>query len=75
MEGMEFNGSCLKQDRVTYKHGKIVNIYIIYEISKNFNISNCPTLGNCLFGAVSLTKKADIDQYKYSGYGIGFDRK
>ena len=30
---------------------------------------------NCLFGAVSLTKHVDIDQYKYSGYGIGFDRK
>ena len=30
---------------------------------------------NCLFGAVSLTKIADIDQCKYSGYGIGFDRK
>ena len=28
-----------------------------------------------MFGAVSLTKNADIDQYKYSGYGIGFDRK
>ena len=26
-------------------------------------------------GAVSLTKNADIDQYKYFGYGIGFDRK
>ena len=22
-----------------------------------------------------MTKNADIDQYKYSGYGIGFDRK
>ena len=30
---------------------------------------------NCLFGAVSLTKHTDIDQYKYSGYGIGFDRR
>ena len=28
-----------------------------------------------MFGAVSLTKQADVDQYKYSGYGIGFDRK
>ena len=28
-----------------------------------------------MFGAVSLTKHPDIDQYKYSGYGIGFDRK
>ena len=27
-----------------------------------------------LFGAVSFTKNADIDKYKYSGYGIGFDR-
>ena len=28
-----------------------------------------------MFGAVSLTKHADVDQYKYSRYGIGFDRK
>ena len=71
----EFNGSCLKQDKVTYNHGKIVNIYIVYEISKNYSISTYPTLENCLFGAVSLTKNADIDQYKYFGYCIGFDRK
>ena len=31
------------------------------------------TLGNSLFGAVKLTKNADFDKYKYSGYGIGFD--
>ena len=71
----EFNGSCLKQDKVTYYYGKLVNIYTVYEISKNYSISSYPTLENCLFGAVSLTKNADIDQYKYSGYGIGFDRK
>ena len=28
-----------------------------------------------MFGAVSLTKHVDIDQYKYSGYGIEFDKK
>ena len=28
---------------------------------------------NALFGAVKLTKNADIDNYKYSGYIIGFD--
>ena len=72
---VEFNGSCLKQDKVTCNHGAILNIYIVYEISKNDNISSYPTLENCLFGAVSLTKNPDIDQYKYSGYGIGFDRK
>ena len=71
---VEFNGSCLKQSKITYTHGKIVNIYIFYETSKNNNISNYPSLENCLFGAVSLTRNADIDRYGYSGYGIGFDR-
>ena len=28
-----------------------------------------------MFGAVRLTKNVDIDENKYSGYGIGFDRK
>ena len=75
---VKFNGSCLKQDKATYNHGTIVNIYIVYEISKNYNISSYPTLENCLFGAVSLithVTHVDIDQYKYYGYGIGFDRK
>ena len=36
---------------------------------------NDPTLKNCLFGAVTLTKNTDIDKYKYSGYGIGIDRR
>ena len=27
-----------------------------------------------MFGAVSLTKHVNVDRYKYSGYGIGFDR-
>ena len=29
----------------------------------------------CLFGAVKLTKNSDIDKYKYSGYGLGFDSR
>ena len=65
----------LKQDKITYTPGKTVNIYIVYEISKNFNINSYPTLENCLSGAVSLTKNNDIDKYNYSGYGIGFDKK
>ena len=71
---VEFSGSCLKQDKVTFNHGKIVNIYIVYEISKSINISDYPILENCLFGPVSLRKNADIDRHGYSGYGIGFDR-
>ena len=71
---VKFNGSCLKQEKATYSHETIANIYIVYEISKKYN-SSYPTLENSLFGVVSLTKHADIDQYKYSRYGIGFDRK
>ena len=29
---------------------------------------------NCLFGAFSITKNADIDKNRYPGYGIGFDK-
>ena len=28
-----------------------------------------------MFSAVKLSKHVDVDQYKYLGYGIGFDRK
>ena len=70
---VKFTGSCLKQPKISYTHGKVVNIYIVYELNKIYT-KTTPTLVNCLFGAVSLTKNADIDKYKYSGYGIGFYR-
>ena len=71
-----FTGSCLKQsNKLTYTHGKIVNIYIVYELSASSSNVNDPTLKNCLFGAVTLTKNADINKYRYSGYGMGFDRR
>ena len=63
----------MKQDKVTFNHGKVVNIYIVYEISRSINISDYPTLENCLFGVVTLTKNTDISKYKYSGYENGFD--
>ena len=72
---VKFSGDCLKQEKITFNHRKTVNIYIVYEIEKSVNISSYPTLVNCLFGAVRLTKHVDVDQYKYVGYGIGFDRK
>ena len=70
---LEFRESCLKQDKSTFNHGKIANIYIVYELDKTY-VKTHPTLVNCLFGAVSITKNADTDKNKYSGYGIGFDR-
>ena len=71
---VRFSGTCLKQDKITYNHGKIVSIYIVYEINKKDNTSSDSALENCLFGVASLTKNADIDKYKYPGYEIGFDR-
>ena len=73
---VKFTGSCLKQsNKLTYTHGKEVNIYIIYELGASSSDVNDSTLKNCLFDAVTLTKNADIDKYGYSGYGVGFDRR
>ena len=64
----------MKQDQSIIPLNGIVNIYIVYEITNDFNIRDCPTLENCLFGAIKLTKNADIDRYGYSHYAIGFNR-
>ena len=32
---VKFSGDCLKQERLEFSHGKIVNIYIVYEIQIN----------------------------------------
>ena len=71
----ELTGSCLKQQKLHYKHKNIVNIYIVYELSASTSNNNYPTLKNCLSGALALTKNTDIDKYGYYGYGIGFDRR
>ena len=72
---VKFTGSCLKQPKISYTHGKVVNIYIVYELGASSSNNSDPTIKNCLFGAVTLTKNADIEKYGYSGYGIGFDRR
>ena len=54
---VEFNGSCSKQDKITHTHGKILSIYIVYELTGSNSDDNDPTLKNSLFGAVTLTKK------------------
>ena len=72
---VKFNGTCLKQDKITFNHGKIVNIYIVYDLQSTLNYDADITLENCLFGAVKVTKNADVCKYKYFGYDIGFDGK
>ena len=56
---LKFNGSILNRSPPSIFH----------------NDSNYPTVENCLFGSVKLTKNTNIDKYGYSGYGIGFDRR
>ena len=72
---IKFDGSFLNRFPPTILHGNIVNIYIVYEITSDYKDINYPTLENCLFGSVKLTKNSDIDKYGYSGYGTGFDRE
>ena len=58
--GVAVTGSSLKQDKVVLNHGKIVNIYIAYELGVSSSSTNDPTLKNCLFSAVTLKKKTQI---------------
>ena len=60
---IEFTGSCLKQPKILYTHRKVVNIYIVYELGASGSNNSDPTLKNCLFAAVTLTKNTDIDKY------------
>ena len=58
---IKFNGRFLNRFPPTILHGDIVNIYIVYEITSDYSSINYPTLENCLFGSVKLTKNADIN--------------
>ena len=71
---VKFNEGCLKQsNNLIYDYGSRVNICIVYGASSSNDSDH--TLKSCLFGAITLTKNADIEEYWYSGYGIGFDRR
>ena len=67
---VKFTGNRLRQQKVSYTHLNIVNIWTAYELGASTSRNNDPALKNCLFGAVTLTKNDDIDKYGYSVYGI-----
>ena len=50
------NECCLKQDKITFNHGKIVKIYIVYALKSTINYNEDITLKGCSLGAVKLTK-------------------
>ena len=43
---VKFTGSCLKQSKISYTHGKVVNIYIVYELGASSSNVNDLTLKN-----------------------------
>ena len=52
----------------------MINLYISYTLGPQWRKWNTYfPLSNCLFGSVKLTKSADLDRCKYTGYSIGFD--
>ena len=72
------NGHCLIKNKISIPKkvniNKSINPYISYTLApwlRNLNIDF--TLNNCLFGSVKLTKNADPDKHKYSGYDTWFD--
>ena len=74
---MNFNGHCLVKNNISIPK-KVINLYISCTLGPSTSkksLNTDFTLGNCLFGSVKLTKNADLDKYKYSGYGIGFDSR
>ena len=70
---LNFNGHYLIKNNISIPK-KVINLYISYTLGSQLrNLNTDFTLGNCLFGSIKLTKNADLDKYKYTGYGIGFD--
>ena len=53
---IKFNGSCLKKYKITFNHGKIVNMYTVSDLQSTRNYNADITLENCLLGAVKTTK-------------------
>ena len=58
---VKFTGSCFHLPKLSYTHGTVVNIYIVYELGASSPNDNDPTLRTSLFSAVRLTTNADIN--------------
>ena len=52
--GVTFNGNYMKQNKLGYPHGKIVNLYIAYELKNRRIDSPDFTVQNGLFGAAKI---------------------
>ena len=75
LSDITFNGYCLINNNIPIPK-KVINLYISYTITPWLrNLNTDFTLNNCLCRSVMPTKNADVDKYKYSGYGRGFESR
>ena len=65
----------MKQNKIGYAHGSVVNIYIVYELKNRRKSSPDFTVQNGLFGAIKIIKDVNTSHHQYHGYGICFDGK
>ena len=66
---VRFAGSCLKQPKITYTHGTIVNIYIVYEFGASGSNDSDPTWKYCLYGyGIGFDRKS---VFSFPGGGFG----
>ena len=55
---------------------KVLNIHTSYTLNTwSRDLNTAFILGNSLFGAATLAKNIDLDEYVYSDYCIGFDTR
>ena len=69
----QHNALTLNNGHVLNKN--VVNICIVYKLDPIATSRDTTTftIQNSLFGAMQITKNADISKYNYKGYGICFD--
>ena len=72
---LQFKKDILRQNKVTYNHGGIVNIYTVYRLSPHTSANTDFAINDCLFGSIKLTKNSDLDKYQYGRYGLCFDSR
>ena len=66
---LNFRKDVLAQEKISYTHDHIVNLYIIYLMPYITYKSAPDTIGQCLFGATDYNKKT------WSGYGVAFGKQ
>ena len=71
------SGNHFEQNKVIIPNkNNVINIYCVYELQPiTASRDGAFTIQNALFGAMEITKNADISKYAYKGYGIGFDEE